>query len=156
MNPRRMNKKAKVTMKLGRPVLMQIRPFNAPIVMQITKVNMIAIHMGQPNVTPKIAMSMPAKPIIEPTLRSNSPAIISRHAPTAMIINWAETTDQFITPCTLNMPLSPAKKIKTANTATVPMIPPSSGRISALRNDDISLTRSSVPVAVSLDISFFL
>ena len=156
MNPRRINKKARVTIKLGRPVRIQIKPFNAPIAVQITKANMIAIHIGHPNVTPKIAINIPAKPIIEPTLRSNSPAIINRQAPTAIIMNCAETTDQFIMPCALNIPLSPAKKIKTANTAIVPMIPPSSGRISALRNDDISLTRSSVPVVVSLDISFFL
>ena len=59
--------------------------------MQIAKV----IEDRQPHrpaqVTPKIAIIMPAKPIIEPTDRSNSPAIINRQAPTAMIMNCAET-----------------------------------------------------------------
>jgi hypothetical protein len=32
-----------------------------------------------------MAATMPAKPIIEPIERSNSPAIMSRHAPTAMM-----------------------------------------------------------------------
>jgi hypothetical protein len=59
---------------------------------------MIAAHIGQPYVTESSAMTMPEKPIIEPTDRSNSPAIISRQAPTAMIMNCAETTPQFMTP----------------------------------------------------------
>ena len=48
---------------------------------------MIAAHTGQPNVVEKIAIIMPANPIMEPTDKSNSPAIINRHAPTAMIMN---------------------------------------------------------------------
>jgi hypothetical protein len=94
-----------------------------------------------------IAMDMPAKPIIEPTLRSNSPAIISMQAPTAMIMNCAETVDQFSTPCALNMPLLPAKAMKKAKTAMVPTMAPSSGRISAFLRPEISLTRSSLPGA---------
>ncbi len=66
--------------------------------MAATKVTMIASQVGQPSVTLKIAINIPAKPIIEPTDRSNSPATMSRHAPTAMIMNWAETWLQFITP----------------------------------------------------------
>jgi hypothetical protein len=42
------------------------------------------------------------------------------------------------------MPLSPAKMMKKkVKTAMVPTMPPSSGRISALRKPEISLTRSS-------------
>ena len=44
-------------------------------------------HMGSPQVTESKAMIIPEKPIIDPTERSNSPAIIRRQAPTAMIIN---------------------------------------------------------------------
>jgi hypothetical protein len=65
----------------------------------MAKVIRIACQTGQPSVTEKIAIIMPAKPIIEPTDRSNSPAIIKRQAPTAMIMNWAETVDQLMTPC---------------------------------------------------------
>ncbi|MNY71331.1 hypothetical protein D3C86_2096480 [compost metagenome] len=57
-------------------------------------------------------MTMPAKPIIEPTERSNSPAIIRRHAPTAMIMNCAETTPQFMMPSAANMPVPPATTAK--------------------------------------------
>jgi hypothetical protein len=80
----------------------------------------IACQTGQPSVTEKIAIIMPAKPIMEPTDRSNSPAIIKRQAPTAMIMNWAETTDQLITPLRANMPLSPAKALKKVKTIMVP------------------------------------
>ena len=138
-----MKRKARVTIKLGNPVRMQMKPFSAPIAMQMAKVSNIAIHMGHPNVTPKMAISIPANPIIEPTLRSNSPAIISRQAPTAIIINCAETMDQFRTPCELNIPLSDARIINIIKTTMVPIIPPSSGRIREFLKVDISLTRSS-------------
>ena len=127
VKPRRMNRKASVTMKLGRPVRITIQPFSAPIETHMAKVT----------------------PIIEPTERSNSPAIISRQAPTAMIMNWADTTVQFMMPCGANMPLSNANSKKKRNTRTVPHIPPSSGRISARRHAGMSLTRSSAIPASS-------
>lgn len=151
--PRRMKRNASVTMKLGSPVRTQIYPFSAPIAMQIAKVKRMATHMGQPNVTPKMAIIIPAKPIMEPTDRSNSPAIINRQAPTAMIMNCAETTDQFSTPWLENIPLSAANNRKKANTAIVPMMPPSSGRIKALRKDDICLMRSSAACGVGVDMA---
>ena len=55
------------------------------------------------------------KPIIDPTDRSNSPAIIKRQAPTAIIMNWADTIDQFITPAGENMPLSRAVRKRRQN-----------------------------------------
>ena len=143
VKPRKINKKASVTIKLGSPVLTTIKPFNAPQATQITKASMIASQTGQPNVTLKIAIIIPANPIMEPTERSNSPAIINRHAPTAMIINWAETTDQLSTPAGPNMPLSNAVKRKKVNTKIVPHIPPSSGRIRACRMLDMDFMRSS-------------
>ena len=143
VNPRRMNRNASVTIKLGRPVRITMKPLTAPIAVQITKETIIASQTGQPMVTEKMAMIMPAKPIIEPTDRSNSPAIINRQAPTAMIMNWAETVDQFMMPWLLNMPLSEANRRKNVKTAIVPQIPPSSGRIRERRKADISLTRSS-------------
>jgi hypothetical protein len=57
--------------------------------MHSAKVRRIAIQTGQPSVTAEDGDHMPAKPIIEPTDRSNSPAIISMQAPTAMIMNCA-------------------------------------------------------------------
>ena len=51
---------------------------------------------------------MPAKPIIEPIDRSNSPPIISSAAPTAMMPRNAATVAQLTMPSALNMPESPA------------------------------------------------
>ena len=144
VKPRKMNSSASVTMKLGNPVRITMNPFSPPTAIHMIKVTRIASQTGHPSVTEKIAIIMPAKPIIDPTDRSNSPAIIRRHAPTAMIMNCAETIDQFITPWLLNIPLSKANRRNKVKTATVPTIPPSSGRISALRRADISLIRSSV------------
>ena len=104
----------------------------------------MAIQIGQPISTLKIAIIVLAKPIIEPTERSNSPAIIGRQAPTSITMNWAYTNDQFSTPAALNMPESCAVSRKKAKTSTVPQIPPSSGPIKASRNRELDLTRSSL------------
>lgn len=98
---------------------------------------------GKPHCTLIRAMMMPEKPIMEPTDRSNSPAIMSRQAPTAMMANWAETVPQLITPSAENMPLSLAMPMKNMKTRMAPQMAPSSGRISALRIADISRMRSS-------------
>jgi len=55
----------------------------------------------------------------------------------------AQTIDQFKTPWLVNMPLSTAVEKTKENTATVPTMPPSSGRISAGRRPETLLTRSS-------------
>ena len=130
-------------MKLGRPVLITSQPFSAPRAMAMAKAMLMPNHTGRPHCTETMAMTMPANPIIEPTDRSNSPEIISRHAPTAMIANWAETMPQFIAPSGLNMPVSAATNRKKTKTRIVPQMAPSSGRIIARRSDDISFKRSS-------------
>ena len=130
-------------MKLGSPVRMTRRPLRAPIATATRKATRIALQTGQPHWTERIAMTTPEKPIIEPTERSNSPAIIRRHAPTAMIANWAETTVQFITPWRLNMPESRAMAKKNTKTRIAPQMEPSSGRTRAERNRDLDLRRSS-------------
>ena len=107
------------------------------------KAVMMLSHTGQPQLTEVMAMTMPAKPIIEPTERSNSPAIINRQAPTAIMTNWAETVVQVIAPSGENMPVSRAMAKKNMKTRIVPAIAPSSGRIIILRKADISFTRSS-------------
>ena len=45
-----------------------------------------------------IAMQAPAKPIIDPIERSNSPAIINKPAPIAIIPNWEITLKKFLIP----------------------------------------------------------
>jgi hypothetical protein len=89
------------------------------------------------------ATIMPAKPIMEPMERSNSPAIIKRHAPTARMPRYAETCDQFMTPSRLNMPELPAPMANTANTSTVPEMAANSGRPMRWPNHDSLRTRSS-------------
>ena len=63
-----------------------IKPFKAPIEIHIIKVKMIAIQAGNPSLTIKIAIIIPAKPIMEPTERSNSPEIIKIAIPIATIM----------------------------------------------------------------------
>ena len=52
---------------------------------------------GRPHLS-MIAIDMPANPIIEPMERSNSPAIISMHAPVAMIPSCAMIARLFLIP----------------------------------------------------------
>mmetsp|Transcript_22736 Transcript_22736/g.37606 ORF Transcript_22736/g.37606 Transcript_22736/m.37606 type:complete len:569 (+) Transcript_22736:230-1936(+) len=143
VSPRKMYRNASVTMKLGNPVLITSQPFTPPKATQSMNVAMMAIHMGQPRWTERMAMLIPAKPIIEPTDRSNSPAIINRHAPTAMMANCADTIDQFMTPAGPNMPLSRAVSRKKIKTRIMPAMPPNSGLIRASRNRERFRTRSS-------------
>ncbi|WP_413990801.1 hypothetical protein ACMDCR_01415 [Labrys okinawensis] len=58
-------------------------------------------------------------------------------------MNWAETVPQFMNPSNENMPDVGAATMKNANTAIVPQIAPSSGRINALRNGDTERRRAS-------------
>ena len=90
----------------------------------------IATHIGKPHVTDIMAMTMPENPIIDPTERSNSPAIIKRQAPTAIIANCADTMVQFNVPSAENMPESRATIRKNTKTRMAPQIDPSSGRMS--------------------------
>ena len=57
-----------------------------------------------------MAIQPPAKPIIDPTERSNSPAIINKPAPSATIPNCAITLKLFLIPSALNP--SPEKGLK--------------------------------------------
>jgi len=65
-------------------------------------------HSGQPHSAAGMAMTMPANPIMDPTDRSNSPAIISSAAMLASSPSWAETSRKLRMPLALNMPLLPA------------------------------------------------
>ena len=95
---------------------------------------MILSHTGQPQTTEVTAMTIPAKPIIDPTDRSNSPAIMRRQAPTAIMINCEDTIPQFIEPSNENIPVSRATKKKNRKTNTTPTIAPKSGRSNAALN----------------------
>jgi hypothetical protein len=59
-------------------------------------------------------MTIPAKPIIEPMDRSNSPAIMSSVAAAARMPISADTLRMLMMPSTLNMPLEPATAKKMA------------------------------------------
>ncbi len=67
---------------------------------------------GQPHCTAGMAMTMPAKPIIEPIDRSNSPAIISSATAAAMMPSCADTSRKLTMPFALNSPLEPAVNAK--------------------------------------------
>ena len=54
---------------------------------------------GKPRCVTVSPIVTPAKPIIEPTDRSNSPAMISSAAAVAMIPSSAESVRNVITPC---------------------------------------------------------
>ena len=72
-------------------------------------------------------MHIPAKPIIDPTDKSNSPPIIKSAAAIAIIPRLAETSKKLIVPYALNIPVSPATIPKKINTRTDPPSAPSSG-----------------------------
>ena len=78
-----------------------------------------------------MAMMTPAKPIIEPIERSNSPAIISSATAAARMPSWAETSRKLTMPLALNRPLLPATMAKKMKTSTVPAAAPNSGRLSS-------------------------
>ena len=80
-----MNRNAKVTMNEGSRVWMTICPLMAPISAANTIVAAIAIGSGRWASTSAAAKASPAKAIIEPIERSNSPPIIRRAAAIARI-----------------------------------------------------------------------
>ena len=118
-------------------------------------VKIAATHSGQPQYSAGIASIMPAKPIIEPIDRSNSPPIINSAAPTAMMPRNAATVAQLTMPSALNMPESPATSANNTNTSTAPEIEPNSGRDRKRRHAPMSRTRSSAsgagPVRITGD-----
>ena len=96
---------------------------------------MIEIQIGQPQAMVGMAMRMPAKPIIEPTERSNSPAIINSDTAAAKMPSWAETSRKLTMPLALKSPLLPATIAKNTTTSTAPAAAPSSGRLSRRAQD---------------------
>ena len=83
VSPRRMKRKASVTMNDGSPVRTTSWPFTKPSTSAQARETTIDSQTGQPKWSGGMAATMPVNPIIEPMERSNSPAIMSRHAPTA-------------------------------------------------------------------------
>src|ERR1700749_2741344 len=86
---------------------------------------------------------MPAKPIIEPIDRSNSPATISSAAPTAITPRKPATLPQFTIPSALNMPEPWAPNANSRKTSTAPDNAPDSGRPSRRRHRPPLRRRSS-------------
>ena len=68
-----------------------------------------ASQTGQPNSPMPIATIMPAAPTIEPTLRSNSPAIISSATAEPTMPTCAATSRYVAVPLIVRNPLSPAR-----------------------------------------------
>ena len=83
VRPRRMKRNPRVTMKEGSPVLTTSWPLTQPMRSAQARAASIAAQTGTPKKSGGIAAIIPVKPIIEPSERSNSPAIIRRQAPVA-------------------------------------------------------------------------
>ena len=73
-------------MNEGRWVRTTMSPLRKPIVSATAKARRTLSVIGTWKVIVGSAITMPEKPIIEPSERSNSPPIISSAAPTAIII----------------------------------------------------------------------
>ena len=143
--PRKMKRNASVTINDGSPVLSTMEPFTAPT--RAAKINVIGIAKtkGSPKVTTQEPKIRPAKAIIDPIERSNSPPIISIAAPIAKMPSWAAGVIKFIIPESVNMALSAVIKKKIV-TRTTPAIAPSSGRFISRAPKDSFLSRSSVSI----------
>ena len=101
--PRRMNRKASVTMKDGRPDLMTMNPLIEPTIAAKAKVSGIARISGRPKLTVAAAKNRPANATIEPIDRSNSPPIIRSAAPMARMPSCAAGVMKLITPDSVNI-----------------------------------------------------
>ena len=84
------------------------RPLMNPTTTASAKASRIDAQSGKPYCMVGMAMTTPEKAIIEPTERSNSPAIISSAATPASRPSWAETSRKLRMPLALNIPLLPA------------------------------------------------
>jgi hypothetical protein len=90
--PRMMNRVARVTMNDGRPVRTTMKPLITPRKVVIAIPMMIDDQSGRFAIVARIAMTIPAKPTIDPIDRSNSPAIISNATEVAMTPICAATS----------------------------------------------------------------
>jgi hypothetical protein len=86
-------------MKEGSRVLTTISPLNQPTTIATAKAERIPPHSGKPSSRTVSPMTTPAKPTIEPTERSNSPAMMSSAAAVAMMPSSAESVRNVIEPC---------------------------------------------------------
>ena len=94
-----MNSEASVTMKDGSRVLTTISPLNQPTMIATAKAERIPPQSGKPSSRTVRPMTTPANPTIEPTERSNSPAMMSSAAAVAMMPSSAESVRNVIEPC---------------------------------------------------------
>lgn len=88
-------------------------------------------------------MHIPAKPIMDPTDKSNSPPIINMAAPIAIIPRLDDTSKKLSVPQALNIPLSPAIIPKKMKTNMDPPNAPSSGLFNNFFNLETLLSLSS-------------
>ena len=98
VRPRRKNQNAKVTIKLDNPDLTTIVPMshpNANVMHRVIKKAVNGVASPKPNGKPHLsimAIDIPAKAIIGPIDKSNSPPIINIAAAIAIIPRLAETS----------------------------------------------------------------
>ena len=129
-------------MKEGRRVLMTIWPFTAPIKPAKRKVATIAASSGKSPTTISAPKTRPAKAIIEPIERSNSPPIISNAAAMARIPSCAAGESTVMTPARVNIAGLAVRPKKTV-TRTRPATAPNSGRRISRATSETRRSRSS-------------
>lgn len=147
VRPRSTNNPANVTLKKGRPVRVTIGPFGQPTATAAVKAKKMHRHDGQPLSAAGTTMRTPAKPIIEPNERWNSPPIMSRTAATATIPSCADTSRKVTTPKAEKMPVPRAATAKNRNTDMQSTTAPSSGRAISRRASGTRTMRSSLRIA---------
>jgi hypothetical protein len=93
-SPAMMNRVARVTMNDGNPVRTTMIPLITPRPVARAIAIRIDSQIGRLPIVgdERIPIMIPAKPTIDPTDRSNSPAIISSATAVPMIPTWAATS----------------------------------------------------------------
>ncbi len=145
--PRRIKRNASVTMKDGSPVLRTICALIAPIRAANTSVRMIAITSGTCKTTSAAANIRPAKAIIDPMERSNSPPIMRSAAATARMPSCEAGAMKFMIPAAVNI-AGLAVDRKKIVMSTSPDTAPNSGRLNIRCSGLAFFSRSSCCAAV--------
>ena len=114
-------------MKDGRPVRTTRSPLTKPMPRLNRRATPIAGHSGQSACRVRSMMLIPAAPMMDPTDRSNSPAIMSSATATASIPSGAAALSTAAVPSAPRK-AGPAATAKSSQTSTAPIAAPSSGR----------------------------
>ena len=99
-----------------------------PMTRANTRARMTPTQKFRPSWVAVSAAMMLLAPMMEPTERSNSPAIMSRATATARMPSWAATSRMVAVPLAETKPRFQARMAKTTQTMMAPNAAPISGR----------------------------